>query len=61
MQWLFWVICQNKKSSMGLAFGVYFLYVPYLILYQWTRFQCHNFFPSQDIKRNVLLRSRLDS
>ena len=28
--------------------------VPYLILYQWTKFQCHAFFPSQDIKQNSL-------
>ena len=25
---------------------------PYLILYQRTKFQCHTFFPSQDIKQN---------
>ena len=35
--------------------------VPYLILYQWTKFQCHIFFASQDIKQNVLLSSFLDS
>ena len=28
----------------------------HLILYQWTKFQCHTFFPSQDIKPNVLLK-----
>ena len=35
--------------------------VPYLILHQWTKFQCHTFFPSQDIKQNVLSNSYLDS
>ena len=25
------------------------------MLYQWTKFQCHTFFPSQDIKQNVLM------
>ena len=35
--------------------------VPYLILYQWTKFQSDTFFPSQDIKQNVLLSSRLES
>ena len=32
-----------------------------LILYQCTKFQCHNLFLSQDIKQNVLLGSYLDS
>ena len=31
------------------------------MLYQWTKFQCHIFFPSQDIKQSVLLSSYLDS
>ena len=35
--------------------------VPYLILYQWAKFQCHTFFPSQDIKQNGLLSSYLGS
>ena len=35
--------------------------VPYLILYQLTKFQCHIFFLSQDIKQNVLLSSYLDN
>ena len=35
--------------------------VPYLTLYQWTKFQCHTLFVSQDIKQNVLLSSYLDS
>ena len=29
--------------------------------YQWPKFQHDNFFPSQDIKQNVLLSSYLDS
>ena len=28
---------------------------------QWPKFQCHTFFPSQDIKQNVLLSSYLNS
>ena len=32
-----------------------------IILYQLTKFQCHNFFPSPDIKQNVLLSSYLDT
>ena len=53
------------KEGLGLAFGAHFLHdfsiknVLYLILYQWTKFQCHTFFPSQDIKQNVLLTSYL--
>ena len=44
------------KRGQGLAFGAHFLYdfsikmFFNLMLYQWTRFQCHTFFPSQDIK-----------
>ena len=55
------------KRGLRLAFGAHFLHdffhknVPYLILYQWTKYQCHTFFPSQDIKQNVSLRSYLDS
>ena len=54
------------KEGLGPAFGAFSSWlfhenVPYLILYQWTKFQCHTFFPSQDIKQNVLLSSYLDS
>ena len=49
------------KRSLDVAFGAHFQHdlffhenVPYLILYQLTKFQCPNFFPSQDIKQNVL-------
>ena len=57
----------NLKRDLGLAFGAHFLHVffrknvSYVILYQWTKFQRHTFFPSQDIKQNVLLSSYLDS
>ena len=58
---------QKLKRSLGLAFGETFLHnffhknVPSLILCKLTKFQCYNFFPSQDIKQNVLLSSYLDS
>ena len=46
------------KRDLGVAFGAHFLQdfsnVPYLILYQGTKFQCHTLFLSQDIKQNVL-------
>ena len=50
------------KRSLDVAFGAHFQHdffffhknVPYLILYQLTKFQCPNFFPSQGIKQNVL-------
>ena len=51
------------KRGLGLAFGAYYLHdffqknILCLMLYQWTEFQCHTFFPSQDIKQNVLLSS----
>ena len=55
------------KRGLGLAFGAYFLHdlfhknVPYLILYRWTKFQCHTLFLSQDIKQILLLSSYLDN
>ena len=48
------------KRDARLAFGAHFLHdfsikiFPYLILYQWTKFQCYAFFSSQDIRQNVL-------
>ena len=57
----------KPKRVLGLAFGAHFLHgffhksVSYLILYQWTKFQCHNLFLSQDIKHNVLLSSYFGS
>ena len=54
------------KWGLGLASGAHYLHdflnnVPYLILYQWTKCQYHTFFPSQDVKQNVLLSSYLDN
>ena len=47
------------KKGLGLIFGAHFLhtfsiYVSYLILYLWTRLQCHTLFSSQNIKQNVI-------
>ena len=43
----------NLKRGLGLAFNVlHDFYVPDLILHQLTKFQCHTFFPSQDIKQS---------
>ena len=55
------------KRDLGLAFGAHFLHVfPIkmflVILYQYTKFKCHTFFPSQDIKqRYVIFLSTLQS
>ena len=56
------------RRGLRLAFGAHFLHnffktenVPYLILYELPKFQCHTFFPFQDIKQNVLLSSYLDN
>ena len=46
-------------SFLGPAFGAHFYAlcfhkdIAYLIEYQLTKFQCHTFFLSQDIKQNV--------
>ena len=62
------VYLAKLKRGLGLTFGAHFLYdfsieinAPYLILYQWAKFQCHILLLSQDIKQNVLLTSYLDS
>ena len=66
MQGLFWVVLAKLKRGLGLTFGAHFLHdffhknLPYLILYQWAKFQCHALFLSQDIKQNMLLSSYLD-
>ena len=50
----------KSKRGLGQAFGAHFLYyffhknVTYLIHYQWTKFQCHTLFLSQDIKQCVI-------
>ena len=55
MQCLFWVIYQNWKRRLGLAFGAHFFHKNvYLVLYQLAKFKCQTFFPPQDIKQNVL-------
>ena len=36
----------KQKRGLGLAFGANFLH-DFPILYQWTKFQCDSFFPSQ--------------
>ena len=49
------------KRGLGLAFGEHFLHdFSIKAFLQWTKFQCYTFFPSQDIKQNVLLSSYLD-
>ena len=55
------------KRGLGLASEAHFLndfpikfFLIQYILYLKAKFQCHNFFPSQDIKQNVLLSSYLD-
>ena len=57
----------NFQRGLGLAFGAHILHdfsiknVPCLMLYQWTKFQSHICFASQDFKQNVLLSSCLGS
>ena len=47
--------------ALELAFGAHFLHDLFMQMpYQLTKFQCHIFFPSQDIKQNLLLSSYLD-
>ena len=55
------------RRGLTLAFGAYFRrfchknVTYFLILCLLTNFQCNTFFPSQDIKQNVLLSSYLDN
>ena len=60
---LFSKIKKRSGARFWCTFFAWFFHksVSYLILYQWTKFQCHNLFLFQDIKRNVLLSSYLDS
>ena len=72
-EWLFYLIFDGcfglftkiKKgfgASFWSTFSVWFLHkIFYVILYQLTKFQCHTFFPSQNIKQNMLLSSYLDN
>ena len=56
-------LCKLKEcgTSFWCTFFVSFSHktVPYLILYQWTKFQCHTFPSSQYIKQNALSSSYL--
>ena len=51
------------ERGLGLAFGARFQHDFSIIMFsiQWTKFQYHISFLSQDIKHNVLLSSYLDS
>ena len=62
----FMLFTKTKKGSgtrFWCIFSARFFHkdVSYLILYLWTKFQCHAFFTSQDIKQKVLLSSYLDN
>ena len=59
MKWLFGLftkIIKRSGTSFCCTFSAWLSYknVLYLILHLWTKFQFHIFFPSQDIKQNVL-------
>ena len=60
---LFTKIKKGSKTSLWCTFCAWFSNknFPYWILYQWTQFRCHNLFPSQDTKQNVLLSSYLET
>ena len=60
---LFTKIKKRSGTTFWCTFSAWFFdkNVLYLILYQWIKCQCHIFFPSQDIKQNVLLGSYLGS
>ena len=60
---LFTKIIKKSGASFCCPFSNWFFCnnVLYLILHLWTRFQCHTFCPSQDIKQSVLLSSYLDN
>ena len=52
------------KRGLGLAFGVHFLHdfpkiFPYLLLYEWTKFQCHTFFSFSRYQTKCVLSSYL--
>ena len=59
MQWLFGLFTKIKKDFGAHFWMIFHKNFPYLVLYQWTKFQCHNFFHSQDIRQNLLLSSYL--
>ena len=55
-------IKKGSAANFWCTFSAWFFHknIPYLILYQWIKFQCHTLFLSQDIKQNMLLSSYLD-
>ena len=55
-------IKKGSGTRFRCTFSAWFFHkdVPYSILYLWTKFQCHTFSPSEDIKHTVLLSSYLD-
>ena len=62
----FELFCKIKKgsgASFWCTFSAWFFFknVPYLIVYQWTKFQCHTLFLSQNSKQHVLLSLYLDN
>ena len=61
---LFSKIKKGSWASVWCIFSAWFFHknVSYLILYQWTKFQCHTLFLSQDtIKLYMLLSAYIDS
>ena len=60
---LFINIKKGSGTSFWYTFSEWFVHknIPYLILYQWIKFQCHTFFHFKDIKQDVFLSSYLDS
>ena len=60
---LFTKIKKGSDTSFWCTFSACFFHknIPYLILCQWTKFQYHTFFASEDIKQNVLLSFYLGS
>ena len=60
---LFTKIKKKCWTSFSCTFSAWFFHknVLYLILFQRTKFQCHNLFPSLNTKQDVLLSSYLDS
>ena len=60
---LFTKIKKGCATSFWCIFSAWSFHnsVLYLIPCQWTKFQCHIFFPFQDIKQNAFLSSNLGS
>ena len=57
---LFTKFKKGSGTSFWYTFSAIFFHknAPYLMLYQWKMFECHTFFPSQDIKQNVKVTSK---